>query len=162
LVGQEVNLDELLKSLVDRVARSMQADRGTLYLLDPSRGELFSRAAHLPELKQIRLKLGVGVAGQVAQSGEAINIPSTDAEQRFHGAIDKITGYKTKTLLAVPLKDGEGRVFGVLQVLNRLGGERFTDDDRARLLGFSEQLAQALQSTSLYTELERARAAPQS
>jgi Nif-specific regulatory protein len=162
LVGQEVNLDELLQSLVDRVARSMQADRGTLYLLDPSRSELFSRAAHLPELKQIRLKLGVGVAGQVAQSGEAINIPSTDAEQRFHGAIDKITGYKTKTLLAVPLKDGEGRVFGVLQVLNRLGGERFTDDDRQRLLGFSEQLAQALQSTSLYTEIERARAAPQS
>src|SRR4051812_48490148 len=122
LVGQEVNLDELLRSLVDRVARSMQADRGTLYLLDPSRGELFSRAAHLPELKQIRLKLGQGVAGHVAQTGEPINIPSTAAEGRFDGAIDKITGYKTKTLLAVPLKDAQGAVFGVLQVLNRLGG----------------------------------------
>jgi Nif-specific regulatory protein len=162
LVGQEVNLDELLRSLVDRVARSMQADRGTLYLLDPSRGELFSRAAHLPELKQIRLKVGQGVAGQVAQTGESINMPSTAGETRFHSDIDRLTGYKTKTMLAVPLKDGEARVFGVLQVLNRLGGERFSDDDRARLERLAEQLAQALQSTSLYTEIERARAAPQS
>ncbi len=162
LVGQEVNLDEFLHTLVDRVARSMQADRGTLYLLDPARGELFSRAAHLPELKQIRLKLGQGVAGHVAQTGEAINIPTTDAETRFHGAIDKITGYKTKTLLAVPLKDADGRTFGVLQLLNRLGGERFTDDDHARLTTVAAQISQALQSTSLYTELERARAAPKS
>jgi Nif-specific regulatory protein len=162
LVGQEVNLDELLKSLVDRVARSMQADRGTLYLLDPSRGELFSRAAHLPELKQIRLKLGQGAAGHVAQTGEPINIPSAQSERRFHGEIDRITGYKTKTLLAVPLKDAQGAVFGVLQVLNRLGGDRFSDDDRERLLALGGQLSVALQSTSLYTELERARVQPKS
>src|SRR5262249_26373823 len=97
LVGQEVNLDELLRALVDRVSRSMQADRGTLYLLDPARSELFSRAAHLPELKQIRLKLGLGVAGHVAQTGEAINIPSTDAEGRFHKEIDRLPGAKTQT-----------------------------------------------------------------
>jgi Nif-specific regulatory protein len=161
MVGQEVNLDELLHTLVDRVARSMLADRGTLYLMDHSRGELFSRAAHLPELRQIRLKLGQGVAGFVAQTGDPVNIPAADGEQRFHGAIDKITGYKTKTLLAVPLKDGEGRVFGVLQVLNRLGGGVFSQDDEGRLLTLARQIATALQSTSLYVELERARAAPQ-
>ncbi|MBL8956620.1 MAG: sigma 54-interacting transcriptional regulator [Myxococcaceae bacterium] len=161
MVGQEVNLDEFLHTLVDRVARSMQADRGTLYLMDHARGELFSRAAHLPELKQIRLKLGQGVAGFVAETGRPVNIPAAVEESRFHGAIDKITGYKTKTLLAVPLKDGDGRVFGVLQVLNRLGGAHFTDDDEERLGALAAQIATALQSTSLYVELERARAAPQ-
>lgn len=75
LVGQEVNLDAFLAQVVDRVAASMQADRGTLYLVDDPRGELFSRAAHLPEIKQIRLKLGQGVAGAVAESGTLVNIP---------------------------------------------------------------------------------------
>ena len=69
MVGQEVNLDEFLTTLVDRVAATMEADRGTLYLLDPARQELFSRAAHLPEISQIRLKVGQGVAGHVAQTG---------------------------------------------------------------------------------------------
>ena len=55
LVGQEVNLDEFLHQLVDRIAKTMQADRGTLYLLDFSRGEIFSRAAHLPELKDLKV-----------------------------------------------------------------------------------------------------------
>lgn len=161
MVGREVNLDEFLHTLVDRVARSMQADRGTLWLMDHSRGELFSRAAHLPELKQIRVKLGQGVAGFVAQSGERVNMPAADDERRFNPEIDRLTGYKTKTLLAVPLKDHEGRVFGVLQVLNRLGGGRFDDDDGERLGELATQIATALQSTSLYVELERARAAPQ-
>src|SRR5690242_16721865 len=69
LVGKEVQLDELLKAMVDRVARAMQADRGTLWLIDHARSEIFTRAAHLPELKQIRLKLGRGIAGHVAQHG---------------------------------------------------------------------------------------------
>src|SRR5262249_5634461 len=57
--------------------------------------------------------------------------------------------------------DADDRVFGVLQVLNRLGGGRFADDDRGRLLQLAANIAQALQSTSLYSELERARAQPQ-
>src|SRR4051812_28539183 len=82
LVGKEVNLDEFLQTLVDRIAMSMQADRGTLYLVDFARGELFSRAAHLPELKQIRLKIGQGVAGHVARTGEQVNMPTPSGESR--------------------------------------------------------------------------------
>src|SRR6218665_4000405 len=110
LVGQEVNLDGFLHELVDRIARSMQADRGTLYLVDFARQELFSRAAHLPELKQIRLKLGQGAAGHVAQHGSVLNLPTTQQERRFDPAIDKLTGYRTSSLLAVPLIDARGSV----------------------------------------------------
>lgn len=161
LIGQEVNLDVFLRQVVDRVAASMQADRGTLYLIDHSRGELFSRAAHLPELKQIRLKLGQGIAGAVALSGEVVNIPAAHDEQRFNPDVDKLTGYRTRSLLAVPLRDAPGEVFGVLQVLNRRGSGRFDADDETRLLGISAEVSQALQATSLYAELRRARARPE-
>src|SRR5690349_15052846 len=82
LIGKEVNLDEVLATLMDNVAAKLQADRGTLYLLDPPRRELFSRAAHLPELKQIRLKLGQGVAGHAAEQGKLVNAANSQGETR--------------------------------------------------------------------------------
>jgi Nif-specific regulatory protein len=161
LVGQEVDLDAFLAELVDRIAASMQADRGTLYLVDGARQELFSRAAHLPELRQIRLKLGQGVAGHVAVQGALVNLPTTAAEARFNPDIDKLTGYRTTSMLCVPVKDSGGETFGVLQVLNKRGGGRFDADDEARLCAIAAELALALQSTSLYTELKRARGQPE-
>ena len=148
LLGQEVNLDAFLQTLVDRVAHLMQADRGTLYLLDPARKELFSRAAHLPEIRQIRLKLGQGVAGYVAQAGELVNVPDPRGERRFFADIDKLTGYRTESLLAVPLRDLGGEIFGVLQVLNRRGAQRFTEDDEALLTRAAEQVGRALEATA--------------
>ncbi|MET0404532.1 MAG: sigma 54-interacting transcriptional regulator [Cystobacter sp.] len=161
LVGREVDLDAFLKTLVDRIAVTMQADRGTLWLWDPSRDELFSRAAHLPEVSQIRVKRGQGVAGSVAEHGEPVNEPSAQGESRFFADIDRMTGYRTTTNLAVPLRDSDGVLYGVLQVLNRRGGERFTDDDVERLQAIATQVSLALQRTSLYQELQRAREQPQ-
>jgi len=161
LVGQEVHLDELLQTIVDRTAASMQADRGTLYLVDASRGELFSRAGHLPELKRIRLKLGQGVAGQVALAGVAMRVPDSLKEQHFFPDIDRLTGYRTKSLLAVPLKDGQGEVFGVLQVLNGRSGDHFTVEDETRLGRIAAEVSRILERTSLHWELRRAREQPQ-
>ncbi len=157
LVGREVNLDEFLQRLVDRVAITMQADRGTLYLVDPCRNELFSRAAHLPELSQIRLKMGQGVAGYVAREGVPVLIPSASHDSRFYPEIDRLTGYQTKSLIAVPLFGRDREVFGVLAVLNRRGQTRFVDEDVERMQKLAEQVSGALQSTSLYEELRRAR-----
>jgi len=160
LVGREIDLDAFLHTLVDRIAVTMQADRGTLWLLDPARGELFSRAAHLPEVSQIRVKLGQGVAGHVAQSGTPVSVPDPRGERLFFADIDRLTGYKTTSLLAVPLRDAEGTIYGVLQVLNRLGGGRFTEEDTERLTLIASQVSTALQSTSLYQELKRAKEQP--
>src|SRR5215217_4916006 len=161
LVGREVDLDAFLQTLMDRIAATMQADRGTLWLLDPARRELFSRAAHLPEVSQIRVKLGQGVAGTVAQKGHSINGPDPRGEQRFFSDIDRMTGYRTTSLLAVPLRDADGALYGVLQVLNRRGGDRFTPEDTERLDAIASQVSTALQSTSLYQELQRAKDQPQ-
>ncbi|MDY7231029.1 sigma-54-dependent Fis family transcriptional regulator [Hyalangium rubrum] len=160
LVGREVDLDAFLHTLVDRIAVTMQADRGTLWLLDPARGELFSRAAHLPEVSQIRVKLGQGVAGHVAQVGTPVSLTDLKGEPLFFADIDRLTGYRTTSLLAVPLRDAEGTIYGVLQVLNRLGGGRFTEEDTDRLTAIASQVSTALQSTSLYQELKRAKEQP--
>lgn len=157
LASREINLDALLHAMVDRVAKTMQADRGTLWLVDAARQELFSRAAHLPEMKQIRVRLGQGVAGDVAMRGQTVNIPSVKAEKRFHPGIDQLTGYQTSSLLAVPLRDAQGEVFGVLQVLNRRGGGPFDERDEQQLESMGKLVAQTVEATSLYTELRRAR-----
>ena len=152
--SSEVQLDALLNDVVARIAHALNADRGTLYLVDEARGELVSRAAQLPELNQIRLKLGQGAAGTVAKSGKLLNAPATRDDKRFFSAIDKITGYQTKSILAAPVLASDERVVGVIQVLNRRDGV-FGPDDEERLTAIARQLAQALRHTSLWAELER-------
>jgi transcriptional regulator with GAF, ATPase, and Fis domain len=111
-------------------------------------------------VSQIRVKLGQGVAGFVAERGEPVNMPDPRGESRFFADIDRLTGYRTSTILAVPLRDASGTLYGVLQVLNRRGGGRFTDDDVERLMAIAVQVSHALQSTSLYQELQRAKEQP--
>ena len=70
LLGREIAIDDFLRRLVDEIREAMQADRGTIYLVDRAKGEVFSKVADLPpELGEIRLKLGQGVAGYVAATG---------------------------------------------------------------------------------------------
>jgi Nif-specific regulatory protein len=154
LLGREVAIEDLLHSLVDGICRVMDADRGTIYLVDRRRGEVFSKAAHLPELDEIRLGMGQGVAGFVAETGEVVNVPTAGVESRFFGGVDERTGYRTDSILAAPMRNPEGEIIGVVQLLNKRGGA-FTREDEARLHGLSEQAAMAIQATTLYEELER-------
>ncbi|RMG14774.1 MAG: GAF domain-containing protein, partial [Deltaproteobacteria bacterium] len=154
LVDREVALSELLKTLVARIARSMDADRGTLFLLDPTRGELFTTAAELPELPEIRLKVGQGVAGYVAKHGEPVNVPTTDDDPRFYRGVDEETGYVTRSILAVPVPDSSGRIIGVVQLLNKLSGA-FTSEDCVRLQELARQAGVALEATTLYDAIYR-------
>src|SRR5262245_51281378 len=122
LLQRWVDLDERLDRIVHKIAQALAADRGTIYLVDPEAGELFSQAAHLPELKQIRLKIGQGIAGTVAASGQPLNLPAAESDRRFFRDIDRKTGYRTRSILAAPLRDRQGDVIGVVQVLNATRG----------------------------------------
>jgi Nif-specific regulatory protein len=152
LLQREIDLDELLHAMVGKIAHALDADRGTIYLVDPDAGELFSRAAHLPELKQIRLKLGQGIAGVVAQTGAAVNLPRADADRRFFRDIDQQTGYRTRSMLAAPLVDRAGRVIGVIQVLNARRGS-FGAADEEYLKRLCAEAALAIENTSLYAQV---------
>jgi Nif-specific regulatory protein len=149
LLQREVDLDELLDQLVTKIAQALAADRGTLYLVDPEAGELFSKAAHLPELQQIRLKIGQGIAGTVASTGQPLNLPSAEGDRRFFKDIDRQTGYRTRSVLAAPLRDRDGNVIGVVQVLNaRRGSFSAADEELCKRL--AAEAALAVENTSLY------------
>lgn len=152
LLERGVDLDIILDAIVDGVVQQLQADRGTLYLVDPHRSQIFSKAAHLPELPEIRLNLGQGVAGHVALHGKVINLDRPYEDPRFEKNIDARTGYKTYSVLAAPIRDDGGGIIGVLQVLNKRDG-KFTRHDERLLLELTQQARQVLETTSLYAQL---------
>jgi len=164
LEERTVDLDTVLTAVVDEAVRRLDADRGTLYLLDKVRGELVSRVAQLPEIAEIRLKPGEGVAGWVAASGEVVSVPSDGDDPRFAGRVDARTGYVTRSLLAVPIRDldegpptrgrpPERPIIGVLQVLNKNHGAAFSADDVSLLEALADGVAGLLAASSLGSQL---------
>lgn len=151
LADRPIDLEEVLARIVDETTRRLDADRGTLYLLDHASSELVSRVAHLPEIAEIRLRLGEGLAGWVAENGRPVRV-ETDAEERHANRVDRLTGYQTHTVLAVPLLRGT-IVVGVLQLLNKASGP-FTEDDEAALQRIAGQVVGVLDGTSLRSQLQ--------
>jgi Nif-specific regulatory protein len=149
LISQEISATQLLERLVDVIARAMDADRGTIYLLDRERHELVSIAAHLPELEELRIPLHQGVAGYVARTGRMVNSPHSDSDVRFYPGIDAETGYTTRSMLAGPLYDNDGELLGVVQVLNKRNANGFSERDEILLERISKQAASLIQETTL-------------
>jgi Nif-specific regulatory protein len=155
LTERKVQLEAVLEEIVSEAAASLGADRGTLYLVDKVRGELISHVAELPELPQIRLKVGEGVAGWVAESGELLNVPSGSHDLRFADHVDARTGYRTRSLLAAPLWAESAPAvapIGVLQLLNKRGGG-FTSTDEQAIEGIARQVSRLLSHSSLASHL---------
>ncbi|MCB9677624.1 MAG: GAF domain-containing protein [Alphaproteobacteria bacterium] len=123
--------DAGLGELVQKVVEVLGADRGTLYLIEPATGELCSHIVLGDSTLDIRLKVGQGLAGWVAMAGIPLRINDVLKDDRFDARWDKASGYRTETVLAVPLLDASKRVLGVLQILNKRGG--FDDYDLAFL-----------------------------
>ena len=156
MLNKQVTTDRLLRAMIDRVVEELQAERGTLYLVDAFTGELRSRVAHLPELSEIKLARGQGVAGHVAETGEAVIVPDVKHDLHHFKGIDEATGFVTRNMLCVPIRDDEGAIRGVVQLLNRKEGQ-FSEHDKDRLLGLTEQVAQALELTSFRPAGDRQR-----
>ncbi len=85
-------------------------------------GELWSKVTLDAGVGEIRVPIGVGIAGAVALSGETIEIPDAYADRRFHPEIDRRTGFTTRNLLALPLIGRDGHVLGVFQLINKRTG----------------------------------------
>jgi serine/threonine-protein kinase len=120
--------DALLRLLGETATRLANADRATIYLVDHDRRELWSRVATGDRVGEIRLPLGVGIAGTVASTGETINLPDVEADPRFNADIDRRTGYRTRNMITLPMVSPQGRVVGVFQLLNKRGSP-FTAED---------------------------------
>src|SRR5207248_39866 len=104
----ERDLDRLLTLIVQSAARVVEADRCSLFLVDRERGELWSKVAQGMGMPEIRFPLGRGISGAVAATGLCINIPDAYADARFNSAVDQRTGYRTNSILCVPMRSLEG------------------------------------------------------
>jgi Nif-specific regulatory protein len=159
LIGSQIELDSLLAQIMETVTAATGADRGTFFLIDRRRGELFSKAGYYPEVGEIRLTLGQGIAGHVAQSGATVILGADEDDPRRDRAIDRATGYATRGLLCVPVRDRLGEIFGVIQLLNKRGAA-FDERDAALLRALASQVAMVVETTSLYAQLRAPSAAP--
>ena len=149
-------LDGLLETLVEMTSRELACDRGTLFLNDPSSAELYSRVAQGGLPHEIRILNNSGIAGHVFQTGEPIIAADVYDDPRFNPSIDERTGYRTKTMICVPVTTLLGEKIGVMQCLNKRDGA-FTLEDLELLSEMTSQAAVALQSQQYVEQIEQIR-----
>ncbi len=148
-LSSAMDLDSLLTLIVENISLLMEAERSTLYLLAEDGQSLWSRLAQGNEQVEIHLKIGEGIAGWVASSGETINIQDAYNDNRFQPAYDQKTGYRTRSILCIPMRNHFGDIIGVVQVLNKNAGP-FDKDDEALLSALASLAASAIENTKLY------------
>jgi signal transduction histidine kinase/putative methionine-R-sulfoxide reductase with GAF domain len=146
------DLDALLILIMKKVQELMEADRSTLFMLTEDGRHLWSKVVQGGERVEIRLEVGDGIAGWVAQTREIVNIPDAYADQRFQPSFDMKSGYRTRSILSVPMLGALGGLVGVLQVLNKQDGP-FTQADEELLVALASQAAIAIENARLYHSL---------
>jgi phosphoserine phosphatase len=136
----------LLTEVVDAGKEVLLADQGSLWIYHPETKDL--------ELKvpasgpAIRVPAGQGIVGECLESRKIINVPDAYADPRFSASVDKATGYRTRTMLSIPLLGRNAEPVGVMQLLNKLGGV-FDSNDENAAMALAAQCAVALQRTQL-------------
>ena len=152
------DLEKLLSIILHLATKNLNAQRGTIYLIDEKARELWSKVLKGGEgLVEIRLPIGTGISGTVAETGETINLKDASKDARFYSGFDKRSGFKTKTMLCMPMKNRHGKIIGVFQIINKRRGA-FDNEDELFLKAFSEHAALAVENARLYqTSMESER-----
>lgn len=152
-ITSEIELGALLQKVMGAATKMLHAERSTLFLNDEKTEELWSEVGEGIEATQIRFPNHMGIAGAVFTSGKTINIPYAYADLRFNPAVDRQTGFFTRSILCVPLVNKDGNVIGATQVLNKRGGP-FSDEDESRLRAFTAQISIALENAKLFNDIQ--------
>lgn len=150
-VNSTLDLDRLLTLIVEAALSIVDATGGTLYLLDEEHHELWSKVLKGLELVEIRLPMGKGIAGYVAATGDVISISDAYLDSRFNPEIDSRTGFRTKTILCVPMRNKDNKTIGVLQLINKTSGQ-FNEDDVSFIEALSVHAAIAIENARLYEQ----------
>lgn len=154
-VSDTLSLDVLFPRLLEVVTESLDAERSSLFLYDAETGELFSRVMQGNAVGEVRFPVGQGIAGSVFTSGRGEIIPDAYADPRFNRWVDTETGYRTRNLLCVPIRNNRKEVIGVTQALNKRAGE-FSTEDLQALEALASQAAAALENARMFEKVERA------
>lgn len=151
-VNSSLEIDRVLQLILDEAIRITDAERGTIYLVDENTKEIWSKIMVGGEINEVRQPIGKGISGFVAETGESVSIKDAYHDSRFNPEFDKRTGFKTKNILCVPMRNKEEKIIGVFQLINKLKGE-FDADDEIFLKAFSVHAAIAIENSRLASEM---------
>ena len=153
--GAKPSLNAVLDQMMKVITQALHADRSTLFLFDHETHELFSRIAGEQLTREIRFSRSQGIAGKVFDTGQPLIINDVYSDPQFHRDIDQETGYRTKSILCIPVRNWDNKLIGVTEVLNKHEGD-FDLEDQAFLEALTSHAAAALESMQLYESIEKA------
>ncbi|OIO04063.1 MAG: hypothetical protein COX65_01595 [Elusimicrobia bacterium CG_4_10_14_0_2_um_filter_56_8] len=153
-VSKETNLHKLLELIAEQVKTILTCDRCSVFILDRQTNELWSKVALGLQRTEVRVPFGKGIAGHVASSGLTLNIQDAYQDVRFNHDIDRLTGYRTRSILAVPLRNVGGHIIGVFEAMNK-AGDVFDIDDEGILQLISSLAASGIENAQLYESLSK-------
>lgn len=153
----ESMMDQALRAFTFKLGQIENAERASLFVVDHERQELWLRVAQEEASGKVdvRIPIGAGIAGHVAETGESVRIDDAYADARFNPEVDRKTGFRTRSILCLPVEDSEGRVFAVAQLLNRRDGQPFDAEDEARFARYVGSLGVLLETWSRLTRLRQ-------
>jgi sigma-B regulation protein RsbU (phosphoserine phosphatase) len=152
LLNSTLDLAELLDRILQIACTECHADRGTVFIADVEKKELWSIVASGLDHQEIRVPFGRGVAGRVVQTGETVNVEDAYTLEYFDRSFDQRFGYRTSSLLCLPIRHKTGEIVGVIQLLNQVHGH-FVREDEDFLSKLSAHMAMALENAQLHREV---------
>ena len=148
-VAAEKDIDKLMQTIAEEARNAVQADRCTVFLYDKETDELWSKVALGLGSQELRFNASQGIAGSVFRTGEIVNIKDAYSDDRFNKEVDLKTGYTTKTILCMPIRNIEQEIIGVFQILNKFGGY-FTQEDEDILISIGSSAGISLENAKLF------------
>lgn len=151
IINSTLDTSHVRERAIRAATQLLEADAGSLLLVDPESGELFFEVATGDKgerLKEIHLKAGEGIAGWVVQQGEAVIINDVQNDPRFYKGADSASRYETRSMVAVPVRSGTS-VIGVLQAVNKCDSD-FTPEDLQMLESLAYQVGPAIENARMY------------
>jgi GAF domain-containing protein len=156
LINSSLETQEVLDNALMSVEQSLNAEVSSIFEVDQVKGELFIRLARGPgsdKIKTLRLKIGEGIAGWVAQTEKPLICPDPYKDARFSRHFDDESGFRTRSILCVPLKSRD-RLVGVVEVINKKAAQGFTAEDLEVLTMLGNMIGPALENAHLYSRLK--------
>jgi Nif-specific regulatory protein len=128
-IANYAQTDGFIDTMLEEVCRLTDGTRGTLYLINPHSNELEAYSALGTDKHLLKMDYRRGIAGSVFTTGVALNVDTTKDPSRFDNSFDEITSFRTKSIICHPIHNKEDKIIGVIEILNKKSGERFTEED---------------------------------
>ncbi|MDH5716010.1 MAG: SpoIIE family protein phosphatase [Spirochaetia bacterium] len=154
IISSSFEIEKVLKDVLTQACNLTNAEIGSIFLINKKENVLEFKATTDPNyemLEKIKVPLGQGISGYVAQTGEIVNTSNVQNDKRFYSDVDRVTGGKTESYLCVPLKV-RNEIIGTAQLLNKKNNGIFTEDDIRISRAFSSQAAIAIERALLHNE----------